>query len=860
MSISSGFQELKISVEKRGEKVVNKTQICFPQSGDDNANRLSSISNRTGKALVEDTGYNTSSIPPLVSQSESSDKLLFWGSEQQCMEPDVREFNLLESQEIHTFLRSGSQDGENEDDDEGGSLRDGKDEGPMSISSSSTASSVSVGVRRNDNDSNSVEGRMESSRGVQKRAAYRSAEDLDTERTDTRSGREGEREKRKGGLKESKSETNVFVSSLSAVSLSGSLASALDNTGGTQSVYPVSKIKPYAPTGSYTSAQTSRQSATVEATQGSPQPLPQEKQPQILAHTQRPEGSQERNRPSFEAGLGQRRKTGFEERPIPPRRQQLVRPLCQTEMGRARSLEEASPHQVETRQPPPFKSAESHMNGSNKKIMKSSLREPSDLSALYHFSGVSKASQKEVPAAEKPLGPGPRCNSSPSDPSAGEKRPQTQFTYRRNCSSPNRTGIDSRCSTPPHSPLRTPQGSPRRQPTMYLVSRNVSGVGRHVPSGYSPAVPTSAQGNGNSSIRPPLKTCISTSGIPKAPPTNQQSFTHTSSPKESSPSPKLKPKGVRPKIITCVRKNPQFTPQASDGPYQVSSLPTRLSAHGHQTGMCPKENPKEPPKPSSETRGTPVLSASNLLYDRYRHEMQANILPPGILNRTIRPSGHTHTVPPAHTHSHTAPPKLGSKADTFYGAPSEVGRSSSFKERTSEEPLQTRGAAQGGGSGSLLRSGRGLRLGLGAVTRTTLGSANKGRGPSQGLKSTAVFSQPAQPVRQATCQKNEENTDEVFTHHAAPAPGAAAPTQPQVAPSRSLLPKAASQSGLRPPGFTSRVAAGRLAAFGFVRSSSVSSVTSAHSADSTHSDPCRTAHPPPRFFPLQVNTNNRKCA
>lgn len=87
-------------------------------------------------------------------------------------------------------------------------------------------------------------------------------------------------------------------------------------------------------------------------------------------------------------------------------------------------------------------------------------------------------------------------------------------------------------------------------------------------------------------------------------------------------------------------------------------------------------------------------------------------------------------------------------------------------------------------------------------------------------------------------------TDEVFTHHAAsaPAPSAAA-TQLQVAASRSLLPKAASQSGLRPPGFSSsRVAAGRLAAFGFVRSSSVSSVTSTHSADSTQSDACRATH------------------
>lgn len=79
-------------------------------------------------------------------------------------------------------------------------------------------------------------------------------------------------------------------------------------------------------------------------------------------------------------------------------------------------------------------------------------------------------------------------------------------------------------------------------------------------------------------------------------------------------------------------------------------------------------------------------------------------------------------------------------------------------------------------------------------------------------------------------------TDDVFT---APTTAAA---QPQAAAVRSLLPKA-SQSGLRPPGFSSsRVATGRLAAFGFVRSSSVSSVTSAHSADSTQSDPCRTSH------------------
>lgn len=66
-------------------------------------------------------------------------------------------------------------------------------------------------------------------------------------------------------------------------------------------------------------------------------------------------------------------------------------------------------------------------------------------------------------------------------------------------------------------------------------------------------------------------------------------------------------------------------------------------------------------------------------------------------------------------------------------------------------------AAQAGGSGSLLRSGRGLRLGLGAVTRTATIAA-KGRGPSQGQRSTQVFSQPVQPVTPATNQKDPDNT------------------------------------------------------------------------------------------------------
>lgn len=833
MSVPAGFQGIRVNVE-RGEKIGNKAQIQFPH-GDDNANRLSSADDQEERRLMEDTAYSTSSIPPLVSQTDSPDKLVIWGSEQQCVEPQLREFEVLECQEIHAFLGDGDQD---EDEDDGGSLRDCKDEGPMSISSSSTASSASVGVRRNDNDSNKVEGRIQRGREVQKRIACHSTEELDTcvtgsaERRDTRSGRAGDRDRRKGGLKESKSETNVFVSSLIPVNLSGSLSSALDTSGEAHSLISLSNSKTnlYPNTNNATSAQNRRRAAPVDASQTSPPSHPQEKPriPQFYSHDRRQEEQSQHRNGSSADGLGQRRKAGFEERSMPPRRQQLVRPLCQTETGRARNSAEPYTQQAETGQSSSQNpSLDPHSSGSNRKFTKSSLREPSDYSSLYTASAASQprqpiqAVQREARSVEKQPAATVWRNSSPSNPTTLDKRPQTQLTYRRNCSSPSRTGVDSRSSTPPQSPLRTPQGSPRRQPSMYLVSRSVPGVVRHIP-GCNPAVTTSAQGYGNSCMRAPVKTNISTSGIPKAPLNNQQS----SSPKESSPSPKFKPKGVRPKIITSVRKNPQFKPQAADGPYQVSSLPSRLSAYTHG-----QANTKDASKPGAETRGAPVLSASNLLYDKYRQEMQTNIFPSGVLSRSIRAPGHTH--------SHTAPPKLGSKGENFYGIPAEVARSSSLKGCTAEEALQARTAAQAGGSGSLLRSGRGLRLGLGAVNRTTTGSA-KGRGAGQTPKSTLVFSQPVQPVSPAPSQKSQDNTDEVFVLNA-PVPATAA-AQPQATSSRSLLPKT-SQSGLRPPGFSSsRLPASRLAAFGFVRSSSVSSVSSAHSADSTQSDPCRTAH------------------
>ncbi|KAM3869227.1 microtubule-associated tumor suppressor candidate 2 homolog [Diretmus argenteus] len=899
MSIPTSFQGLRVN-GTGGEMKMNKTQIQLPQTGDDNANQPAPPGDQGEGGVVRDMGCSTSPLPPLVSQSDTQDKLLIWGPEQHCMDPELQEFELLECQEIHTFLgkRGQQQEEKEEEEEDGESVRDGKDEGAMSISSSSTASSASVSMRRNDNDSNKVESRIQSCKERQRRAACHSSEDLDTcvtssvEKEDPRPGRGRDRERRKGGLKESKSETNVFVSSLSAISLSGSLASALDSSGEAQSLICLSNTKTNPNPNTTTSAQTSRRVPHVDANQNSPPLHPQEKHG-LEGHSlyyhqdlRQEDGGYHRNGlSSSNGGLGQRRRGGFEERVLPPRRQQLVRPLCQTETGRGRSLAEAmaNAHQTETGQPSaPAPSPDSQSHGTNSRCTRLSLREPSDVSHLYSTAGVSQlkqasqASQREA----QPLDKQSATARHTSNPSTLEKRPQTQPTYRRNCSSPNRTRVGSRTSTPPHSPLRTPQGSPRRQPSMYITSRNVTEVVRHPQPGYSPAVETSTQGYSNSGLRPPVKTNISTSGIPKAPLNNQQSPPN-SSPKERSLSPKFipKPKGVRPKIITYVRKNPQFKPQAVEGPYQVSSLPSRLSAYTHSQANSPssfKDTLKDPSQPGVEPRGAPVLSASNLLYDKYRQEMQTHMFPTGMLSRSIRTPAHTHTVPPAHTHTHTAPPKLGSKADNFYGKltdkymASEMGRTVSFGGTSAEDQLRPKMAAQAGGSGSLLRSGRGLRLGLGAVTRTTTGSA-KGRGPGQGQKSMLVFTQPVQAVSPATNQKSQDNTeDQIFTAPPLPPPAPATATataQPQAPAPRSLLPKA-SQSGLRPPGFSSsRLPPGRLAAFGFVRSSSVSSVSSAQSVDSTQSDSCRTTHrlsvseepPPHRVTTTPPSAENQRA-
>ncbi|KAK6305875.1 hypothetical protein J4Q44_G00246550 [Coregonus suidteri] len=417
--------------------------------------------------------------------------------------------------------------------------------------------------------------------------------------------------------------------------------------------------------------------------------------------------------------------------PPPPRRQQLVRPLCQLEPGRGRGLSEP----ITRRRSSPSQSPD---------------------------------------AGRKVMDPGHH----------GVNGRQTQETLEVKSSMVNSSNYSHLNSQPHDQPSSSP-GAPQPSQASQSAQREARSLDRRGSSaGRTSSLERRHQDQSQIRYRRANR------WIPTPP-------LHHQAPNPSpSPSPP-KPKGVRPKIITYIRKGPQLKPQASDGPYQVSSLPSRLSAYTHTHSPITHTSQKHSSSPKThtnthsrgvESRHTAVLSASNLLYDKYRQEMQKNrLFNSGLMGTGIRPHGHTHTVPPTHTHSgshthththtgahththsHTAPPKLGSKAESFYGPlvdkylPAEMGRNAGSLGR--EEPSGPRmatQAAQAGGSGSLLRSGIGLRpqLGLGATPGSVVVTATKNRMMVQGRRTALGFSQPVQVVSPATNQNGQDNTGE----------------------------------------------------------------------------------------------------
>ncbi|KAM8903998.1 microtubule-associated tumor suppressor candidate 2 isoform 2-T4 [Spinachia spinachia] len=286
---------------------------------------------------------------------------------------------------------------------------------------------------------------------------------------------------------------------------------------------------------------------------------------------------------------------------------------------------------------------------------------------------------------------------------------------RKPWGSPSRPATPTSPKTTSCSPGRQRLGSPAKVQSIRALSFERS---------------DSPQRGSGQSVRHPIKTTLS-SCIPK-PVTS-----HQKEPEPIRTSPH-KPKNVRPKIITYVRKNPQAKQQGTDAPLEVPALPLRLSSYSCSSAQnSPKVGPQT----------------------KYQQEMQ---------KRGGHPAGTAATgVKPS---SSTIPRRLG-------------GKSGSFHEEMSEKYLHEHVSEEGG---SAYRSPRALRpqLGLGAVTRQP---AAKTRVQQAGQRSAPV---PGQNFQASTHGSLDRAGEQKRSGERCPEAG-----------SKSVLLKSG-QSGLRPPGFS----------------------------------------------------------
>lgn len=286
------------------------------------------------------------------------------------------------------------------------------------------------------------------------------------------------------------------------------------------------------------------------------------------------------------------------------------------------------------------------------------------------------------------------------------------------------------------------------------------------------------------------------SGIPKPvsthcedTPSSQEGLrNHQADRTEERPEPKPgvlpKPKHVRPKIITYIRRSPQALSQVD-----TSLVPVGLP---YAPPACDTPLPRE-----EKVAGSDVKPAVNL-YEKFKPDLQKpRVFSPGLMVSGIRPPGH----------------HFSQMSDKFL---QEVAERPGKEEFCSPPYTHYEVPPTFYRSAMLLRP----QLGLGAMSR--LPSA-KSRILIASQRSSASAIHPPGPIASAAGLYSSDPTDlkKVSSSNAA----------------KSSLPK----SGLRPPGYA-RLPAAKLAAFGFVRSSSVSSsVSSPQAVDSAPPESSRLA-------------------
>nr|XP_019943504.1 PREDICTED: microtubule-associated tumor suppressor candidate 2-like isoform X2 [Paralichthys olivaceus] len=694
-----------------GELRNNNQRGGVVADGDANANDIRA---EDGGRMGDDTG----TVSGLVSGKAQQDKVVIWGTDSQCEDPDLAEFEMLECQELEAYLV------EEEEDFVGLAERKTLPEQSSSCSKATAEVAADNKVRE------------------ERKSFLRSASEQESTASHVSESREASRT-------ELSSETDVFMSCQSTIS---SVATALDPVGRSQTTdsWHVA-AGPYSTTSEDLTSQ-----ACITLSERGKADHPTLSPRKSTTHQKDVDINLNSMPHSEDIALKAKGRNGtvacgdaIDEH----RRNNNQRNITEEDCDQGRSKHKALPT-----------IKDSHEESNTKMDKSTQADEAPDVNYI-----PSRAGTKENPspihskAIKKQGSFDNTLKKQNSFDRSFKKQPSFENTLKKQASFENTVttsssslerrkpwGSPSRAATPPSS--KTTSCSPKRR--LPGSPAKVQGI-RALSSERS----DSPQRGLGQTVKPTGKM---SSGIPKPviPPQHKEPEPRRS----SSPQ---KPKNVRPKIITYVRANLQTKPQVIVPPNEASTHPLRSSFSSPPAHKAPKVTP--------QPKSTPVLCSSNLLFDKYRQEMQkAGLYPPGMAV--------TGTKPP----SSTNPPRLS-------------GKSSSFHEEVPEKCLQEQVSHEGG---SVYRSPRALRpqLGLGAVNR-----------------------QPAAKTRaQQTGQRSAPTQDSAGDHKSSePTP-------------KSVLLKPG-QSGLRPPGFSALPAA-RLASFGFVHSSSVSSASSNQSSDS---DPCR---------------------
>ncbi|KAL4647734.1 microtubule-associated tumor suppressor candidate 2-like [Arapaima gigas] len=747
----------------------NNKQVLYTSKGDPNANQVSAP---CGRSDTDDTGP----LPPLVSQCDEQDKIIIWSPDSQCDDPDLEEFEMLECQELEASLA--------EEEHEYEKVR-------ATRGSQSDAQSGSV-LASKDMD-------REEERGPRWDLA-------DQESTSSHSS----------GARpvcvtaDFSSENDVFVSCVSTMSIvGGSFCSALDSTGEVQAL------------------ESQQTSAERHTTISEDLTLVSLSTPSIPVKTKisgQADGSFHGNTVALESvdmnlnSMVSSQKCHPEEQAKTPNQITKKTPSIDSRPeeimhDRINTSEmDVNIHQEHIQR------AEGYQNGLKfqRSNENSSSRLHSDGSRHRMEVQTSYPASPSRRMSHKVNGQLPRDNDTSSShlkaqtskiPAQPEKvdskalRKQGSFEQSRSAS----PSLEKKTQL-----TRRPWGSPSRPATPPSPKTSSSPVRRQP---MSPARTTGHRAppqERHEALKPAGKTPCPSSGIPKPifqPSTRPEENVEPDSRSGRSPTPPFhppKPKNVRPKIITSIRRSPQGRSHPSVAPYEAFTLPTRLSSQG---GPLPSRELKAVSHPHSQTKTPPVLS------DKYRHEVEkVCCLNQDLMVSGIRPSGHA------------APQRLMGKSESFCEDLHEKDRGAAALEGPRCETLSIPLLGQHQAL-NLSSSPRSIRpqLGLGAVTR--LPSATT-RMLFAGQRSALPFGHPARsasPMAFCCLESAAEQRKTATVPHP-----------------KSLLPQPG-HSGLRPPGFT-RLPTGRMAAFGFIRSASVSSASSHQLSDRAKGDPMRPSH------------------